>query len=205
MEQVERALHAGAEFIVSPGFDSEIVDYCLVNHIPVLPGCVTPTEVIRAVKRGMHVVKFFPAEQYGGVDTIRALASAFPGLRFMPTGGIGPSNLKEYLRCDKVFACGGSWMVKKELIAAGNFDRIRELTRGGGADCLACQGVRGMEKMYDLLTLGEGAAAAVASVGPASFQNSEFPVACGRRGAECGGGRRSAGAENRHDHPAARQ
>ena len=84
-----------------------------MNHIPVLPGCVTPTEVIRAVKRGMHVVKFFPAEQYGGVDTIRALASAFPGLRFMPTGGIGPSNLKEYLRCDKVFACGGSWMVKK--------------------------------------------------------------------------------------------
>lgn len=129
MEQVERALHAGAEFIVSPGFDSEIVDYCLANHVPVLPGCVTPTEVIRAVKRGMRVVKFFPAEQYGGVDTIRALASAFPGLRFMPTGGIGPFNLKEYLRCDKVFACGGSWMVKKELIAAENFDRIRELTR----------------------------------------------------------------------------
>lgn len=129
MDQVERALQAGAEFIVSPGFDSEVVDYCLVNHIPVLPGCVTPTEVIRAVKRGMQVVKFFPAEQYGGVDTIRALGSAFPGIRFMPTGGIGSSNLKEYLRCDKVFACGGSWMVKKELIAAGNFDRIRELTR----------------------------------------------------------------------------
>ncbi len=129
MEQVERALHAGAEFIVSPGFDSEIVDYCLTNEIPVLPGCLTPTEVMRAVKRGMDVVKFFPAEQFGGVAAIKAMGAAFPGLRFMPTGGISPSNLKEYLRCSKVLACGGSWMVKGELIRSGNFDKIREMTR----------------------------------------------------------------------------
>lgn len=129
MEQVERALHAGAEFIVSPGFDSEIVDYCLTNEIPVLPGCLTPTEVMRAVKRGMDTVKFFPAEQFGGVASINALGAAFPGLRFMPTGGISPSNLKEYLRCPRVLACGGSWMVKGDLIRAGNFDRIREMTK----------------------------------------------------------------------------
>lgn len=129
MEQVERALHAGAEFIVSPGFDSEIVDYCLTNEIPVLPGCLTPTEVMRAVKRGMDTVKFFPAEQFGGVAAINALGAAFPGLRFMPTGGISPSNLKEYLRCPRVLACGGSWMVKGDLIRAGNFDRIREMTK----------------------------------------------------------------------------
>ncbi|NCB93124.1 MAG: bifunctional 4-hydroxy-2-oxoglutarate aldolase/2-dehydro-3-deoxy-phosphogluconate aldolase [Clostridia bacterium] len=129
MDQLERALRAGAEFIVSPGFDPEIVDECIKRNVPVLPGCVTPSEVIQAVKRNLEVIKFFPAEQYGGVATIKALGAAFPSLKFMPTGGIGTANLEEYLGCDKIWACGGSWMVKGDMIAAGEFDKIRDLTR----------------------------------------------------------------------------
>ena len=128
IDQVERAVAAGAEFIVSPGFDLEIVDYCLGKDIPVLPGCVTPSEVIQAVKRGLEVIKFFPAEQYGGVATLKALAAAFPNVKFMPTGGISAKNLAEYLGFKKILACGGSWMVKGDMIAAGEFDKIKEMT-----------------------------------------------------------------------------
>ena len=128
IDQVERAVAAGAEFIVSPGFDPEIVDYCLGKDIPVLPGCVTPSEMIQAVKRGLEVIKFFPAEQYGGVATLKALAAAFPNAKFMPTGGIGAKNLAEYLGFKKILACGGSWMVKGDMIAAGEFDKIKEMT-----------------------------------------------------------------------------
>ena len=128
IDQVERAVAAGAEFIVSPGFDPEIVDYCLGKDIPVLPGCVTPSEVIQAVKRGLEVIKFFPAEQYGGVATLKALAAAFPNAKFMPTGGISAKNLAEYLGFKKILACGGSWMVKGDMIAAGEFDKIKEMT-----------------------------------------------------------------------------
>ena len=127
-EQVDRAVAAGAKFIVSPGFDPEIVDYCLNKDILVLPGCVTPSEVAQGVKRGLKVLKFFPAEQYGGVSTIKAMAAAYVGIKFMPTGGINPKNVKDYLTCDKIFACGGSWMVKGDLIAAGEFDKIKSLT-----------------------------------------------------------------------------
>ncbi|MCI7795612.1 MAG: bifunctional 4-hydroxy-2-oxoglutarate aldolase/2-dehydro-3-deoxy-phosphogluconate aldolase [Lachnospiraceae bacterium] len=128
-EQVDRAVAAGAKFIVSPGFDPEIVDYCLSIEIPVFPGCVTPSEVAQAVKRGLKVVKFFPAEQYGGVSTIKALAAPYTMVKFMPTGGVNAGNLKDYLSCDKIVCCGGSWMVKGDLIKAGEFDRIREMTR----------------------------------------------------------------------------
>lgn len=128
-EQVDRAVTAGAKFIVSPGFDPEIVDYCLAKEIPVFPGCVTPSEVAQAVKRGLKVVKFFPAEQYGGVSTIKALAAPYTMVKFMPTGGVNAANLKDYLSCDKIVCCGGSWMVKGDLIKAGEFDRIREMTR----------------------------------------------------------------------------
>ena len=128
-EQVDRAVAAGAKFIVSPGFDPEIVDYCLSIEIPVFPGCVTPSEVAQAVKRGLKVVKFFPAEQYGGVSTIKALAAPYTMVKFMPTGGVNAGNLKDYLSCDKIVCCGGSWMVKGDLIRAGEFDRIREMTR----------------------------------------------------------------------------
>lgn len=127
--QVEDALEAGAKFIVSPGFDSEIVDYCLERQIPIFPGCVTPSEVAQAVKRGLDIVKFFPAGQFGGTATIKALAAPYKGLRFMPTGGVNAGNLEEYLSLGAVAACGGSWMVKSSLISAGEFDKIMALTR----------------------------------------------------------------------------
>lgn len=129
IEQVDRAVAAGAKFIVSPGFDSEIVDYCLEKEIPVFPGCVTPSELAQAVKRGMKVVKFFPAEQFGGVATIKAMAAPYTMVRFMPTGGISTKNLKDYLTCDKIICCGGSWMVKGDMIKAGEFDKICEMTK----------------------------------------------------------------------------
>lgn len=128
-EQVDRAVNAGAKFIVSPGFDPEVVDYCLSKEIPIFPGCVTPSEVAQAVKRGLKVVKFFPAEQFGGVATIKALAAPYTMVRFMPTGGVSAKNLKEYLSCDKIIACGGSWMVKGDMIKAGEFDKICEMTK----------------------------------------------------------------------------
>ncbi len=127
-EQVDRAVAAGAKFIVSPGFDPEIVDYCLEKGIPVFPGCITPSEVAQAVKRGLKIVKFFPAEQFGGVATIKALAAPYTGVKFMPTGGVNAKNLESYLSCDKIVACGGSWMVKGDLVKAGEFDKIRALT-----------------------------------------------------------------------------
>lgn len=127
-EQVERAVSAGASFIVSPGFDPEIVDYCIEKSIPVFPGCITPSEIAQAVKRGLKVVKFFPAEQFGGVDTIKALAAPYVGLKFMPTGGINAGNIKDYLECKSIIACGGSWMVKGNIIEAKEFERIKEMT-----------------------------------------------------------------------------
>ena len=127
-EQVDRAVAAGAKFIVSPGFDPEIVDYCLSKDILVLPGCITPSEVAQAVKRGLEVVKFFPAEQFGGVNTIKALAAPYVNVKFMPTGGISAKNLRDYLGFKKIVACGGSWMVKGDLVEAGEFDKIKEMT-----------------------------------------------------------------------------
>ena len=127
-EQVDRAVKAGAKFIVSPGFDPEIVDYCLGKEIPVFPGCTTPSELAQAVKRGMKVVKFFPAEQAGGVAMIKAMAAPYNTVKFMPTGGISAKNLKEYLEYDKILCCGGSWMVKGDMIRNGEFGKIKELT-----------------------------------------------------------------------------
>ena len=127
--QVDLAVESGAKFIVSPGFDPEIVDYCLSKDIPVFPGCVTPSEVAQAVKRGLKVVKFFPAGQFGGVATIKALAAPYVGLKFMPTGGVNAKNLEEYLNCSSIIACGGSWMVKGDLIKAGEFDKIETMTK----------------------------------------------------------------------------
>ena len=128
-EQVDAAVKAGAKFIVSPGFDPEIVDYCLKKEIPVLPGCISPSEVAQAVKRGLKTVKFFPAEPSGGLSMIKAVSAPYTMLKFMPTGGINPGNVKEYLKSDKIFACGGSWMVKGDLVDAGDFDKIKELTK----------------------------------------------------------------------------
>lgn len=127
--QADAAVEAGAEFIVTPGFDPEIVDYCIEKGIPVFPGCITPSEVAQAVKRGLKTVKFFPAELFGGLAAIKALSAPYNMVKFMPTGGINASNLKEYLAFDRIVCCGGSWMVKGDLIREGAFDRICELTR----------------------------------------------------------------------------
>ena len=129
ISQVDDAVKAGAQFIVSPGFDPEIVDYCLEKQIPVFPGCITPSEITQAVKRGLKVVKFFPAEQFGGAASIKALSAPYTGLKFMPTGGISTENIKDYFNCKSVIACGGSWMVKGDLIAAGEFKKIKQLTQ----------------------------------------------------------------------------
>ena len=128
-EQVDKAVESGAKFIVSPGFDPEIVDYCIEKNIPVFPGCISPSEVAQAVKRGLKVVKFFPAEQSGGLAMIKAMAAPYNMLKFMPTGGINAKNLKDYLACDKILCCGGSWMVKGDMIKAGEFEKIKKLTR----------------------------------------------------------------------------
>ena len=129
ISQVDKAIAAGAKFVVSPGFDPDIVDYCIEKGICILPGCVTPSEVAQALARGLKVVKFFPADQYGGIATIKALAAPYAMLSFMPTGGINAKNLKNYLEYEKILCCGGSWMVKGDLIKNKEFDKIRELTK----------------------------------------------------------------------------
>ena len=125
-DQVDRAAAAGAKFIVSPGFDAEIVKYCQEKGIPVCPGTQTATEMIAALNLGLDKVKFFPAENAGGLKMIKAIGAALTALRFMPTGGINAENVKEYLKDPKIFCCGGSWMVKGDMIKAGEFDKIRE-------------------------------------------------------------------------------
>ena len=127
-EQVDRAVAAGASIIVSPGFDPEVVDYCIEKGIEVCPGIVTPSELAQAVKRGLTRVKFFPAEAAGGLAMIKAMTAAYTNVRIMPTGGINAKNISDYLACDKIFCCGGSWMVKGDLIKAGEFDKIKAMT-----------------------------------------------------------------------------
>jgi len=125
--QAEAARAAGARFIVAPGFDPAVVDFARQRGVPIVPGVCTATEVGMALARGLALVKLFPAEAAGGVGYLKALAAPFGGVRFVPTGGIGPDNLAAYLAVEQVVACGGSWMVKKDLVAAGAFDTIREL------------------------------------------------------------------------------
>jgi 2-dehydro-3-deoxyphosphogluconate aldolase/(4S)-4-hydroxy-2-oxoglutarate aldolase len=127
-EQVDRAVAAGAKFIVSPGINPKVVDYCVRKNIPITPGTCNPSNVETALEFGLDVVKFFPAEPAGGLKYIKAIAAPYVGMKFMPTGGINAENVKEYLKYDRILACGGSWMVKGDLIKAGNFDKIRELT-----------------------------------------------------------------------------
>ena len=128
-EQAERAVRAGAKFIVAPGFDSGLVSWCLERDIPVCPGIQTPSELTQAVKAGLDHVKFFPAENSGGLPMINAVGAAFPHIKFMPTGGISAENAVGYLKSDRIFCCGGSWMVKKTLIENGEFDRILSLVK----------------------------------------------------------------------------
>lgn len=128
-EQVDRAVAAGARFIVSPGFNPKVVKYCLDKGIPVTPGTQTPSEMEQALEMGLDVVKFFPAEPAGGLAMIKAVAAPYTTLKFMPTGGINLNNVGDYLEYDRIVACGGSWMVKGDLIKAGKFDEIQQMTK----------------------------------------------------------------------------
>lgn len=127
--QAERAAKAGAKFIVGPGWSDEVAAYCRDNEILYLPGCVTPTEIIKAIENGVTTVKFFPASVYGGLKAIKALAAPFTGVKFVPTGGVSADNLAEFLAFDKIVACGGSWMVADKMVKAGQFDEIIRLTK----------------------------------------------------------------------------
>lgn len=127
--QAEQAVDAGASFLVSAGFSRQVTEFALDNNIPVFPGICTPTELMLLVEYGLPVAKFFPAEQYGGLKTIKALSAPFPNISFMPTGGIGPENITDYLAFSKIIACGGSWMVKDSMIRGHEFDKIRALTK----------------------------------------------------------------------------
>ena len=129
VEQVQRAVDAGARFIVSPGLNPEVVKYCVDRQIPVIPGTCNPSDIEAAIGLGLDVVKFFPAEAAGGLAMIKAVAAPYTKMKFMPTGGINAANLNQYLAFPKILACGGSWMVSKDLVKAGNFDKIRDLTR----------------------------------------------------------------------------
>ncbi len=128
-EQVDKAVEAGAKFIVSPGLNPKIVKYCVDTNIPITPGVNSPSEIETAIEFGLEVVKFFPAEQSGGIAKIKAMAAPYVNMKFMPTGGINAGNINSYLDFPKVIACGGSWMVPGDLISAGEFDKIEELTR----------------------------------------------------------------------------
>lgn len=132
-EQIDRAVAAGAKFIVSPGFNPKIVRYCLERDIPVTPGTQTPSEMEQAMEMGLDVVKFFPAEPAGGLSMIKAVAAPYTTLKFMPTGGINQSNVEDYLKYDRILACGGSWMVKGDLVREGKFDEIQQMTADAAA------------------------------------------------------------------------
>lgn len=124
IQQAKEAVDAGAKFIVSPGFDKDIVQWCIENQVPVIPGVSTPTEVQMATSHNLAVLKFFPAEALGGTKTLKAIGSPFPWVKFIPTGGINQGNLKEYLELPMVLACGGSWIIASELIEKGLFEEI---------------------------------------------------------------------------------
>ena len=126
-EQAKLAVQMGAKFIVSPGFSDEVVGWCVENNIPVAPGCVTPTEIMAALKHGLKMVKFFPANVYGGLNAMKNLSAPFVGLKFLPTGGVNTANIKEYVVAPFIHAVGGSWVCPKADIAAGNWDKITNL------------------------------------------------------------------------------
>ncbi len=133
LDQCKKAVELGAKFIVSPGFDAEVVAWCVENGVAVTPGCVTPTEIMAAMKLGIRVVKFFPANVYGGLSAMKALSAPFGGIKFIPTGGVSGENVGEYLSQPYVHAVGGSWVCAKSDIAAGNFEKITELCRAARA------------------------------------------------------------------------
>lgn len=137
--QAQTAVAAGAKFVVTPGFDATVVDWCLANGVPITPGVMTPTEINMALGKGLAVLKFFPAEAAGGVATLKAIGAPYSGVKFIPTGGINAVNLADYLRLPVVHACGGSWLVADQLIANGEFSRIAQLTAEAVAIVKQCR------------------------------------------------------------------
>lgn len=129
VEQAEKAVAAGARYIVSPGFDPKVVDWCLTHNVAVTPGVATPTEINMALDKGLNILKFFPAEALGGFKTLKAIAAPYGGVKFIPTGGISSKNLADYLSLRAVHACGGSWLVASNLISASEFAEITRLTK----------------------------------------------------------------------------
>lgn len=129
IDHVQKAVDAGATFMVSPGCNPKVIEYCVTNHIAITPGVATPTDIELAHSFGLTLLKFFPAEALGGIGMLKALSAPYGGIRFIPTGGIHADNLRDYLALPSVTACGGSWMVTPKLIAAGDFKSIRDLTR----------------------------------------------------------------------------
>ena len=127
LEQCKQAVDAGAKFIVAPGYNDEVVAWCVDNEIPICPGCVTPTEIMAAMARGLKVVKFFPANVYGGLNAMKNLSAPFVGIKFVPTGGVNTANIKEYFDAPFIHAVGGSWVCPKAEINAGNFEKITAL------------------------------------------------------------------------------
>jgi 2-dehydro-3-deoxyphosphogluconate aldolase/(4S)-4-hydroxy-2-oxoglutarate aldolase len=128
IDQVKSAVDAGAKYIISPGLNPKVVEYCVLNYIPITPGIATPSEIERALEFGLDVVKYFPAEALGGLNYLKAISAPYGKLRFIPTGGIDEKNLLSYLQFSKVLACGGSWMVKNDLISNKKFAEIKNLS-----------------------------------------------------------------------------
>lgn len=173
VEQVDRAVNAGAQFIVTPGFNKKIVQHCIDIGVPVTPGCPTSSDIESAIEMGLDTLKFFPAENLGGVKMIKALAAPYTAVKFMPTGGINSQNIGDYLACPKILACGGSWMVKDTLIASGDFDVIEKMTRDAVSAVL--------DFKFDHMALNcadESEAASVAALfsGIFGFNKKEIPV-----------------------------
>jgi len=129
IDQAKKAVDGGAQFLVTPGFDEAVVTWSMAQEVPIFPGVATPTEINMALRHGLNTLKFFPAEALGGVKTLKAIAAPYGDVRFIPTGGINPKNLPDYLKLPAVVACGGSWLVKKTMIAKGEFNTITKLVR----------------------------------------------------------------------------
>ena len=139
LDQCKLAVKQGAKFIVAPGYDDETVAWCIENNIAVTPGCVTPTEIMMALKHKLKVVKFFPANVYGGLKALKALSGPFVGLKFIPTGGVNQDNLAEFISTSFIQACGGSWVCTKADISAHNFEKITELCKQAHDTCVAAK------------------------------------------------------------------
>jgi 2-dehydro-3-deoxyphosphogluconate aldolase/(4S)-4-hydroxy-2-oxoglutarate aldolase len=186
-EQADRAIAAGAKFIVSPGLNPNVVKHCMSKGITVIPGCSNPSDIETAMELGLDTVKFFPAEAAGGIKMIRAMSAPYSGIHFVPTGGIDAGNLMDYLNLPMVAACGGSWMVSRDLIRSGAFDRITELVREAAARMLGFEvrhvGINasdeadagsiasGFEKTFGF-SRNEGASSIFASTGLEIMKNS---------------------------------